>query len=101
MVLEEANGLPRVHQQGVIGDRVAPLHAHVPSVRNRQAVEDLCPPERDEERQRSPLVAQLSRFKAGFISSLNLNLNRCFLSKLIGNVLLGSVQYAHEGTLVC
>ena len=45
MMLEQADSLPRVNEQSVIWDGVAPLHAHMSSARYCQAVEDLCPPE--------------------------------------------------------
>lgn len=44
VVLEEADGAPGVHQQGVVRHRVAALHASVASVGDGQAVEDLRPP---------------------------------------------------------
>lgn len=45
-MLEEGDGAPGIHQQGVVGHRVAALHAGVTSVANGQAVEDLRPPDR-------------------------------------------------------
>lgn len=46
VMLEEADRSPRIHQQRIVWDRVASFHPSMPSVGNRQAVEDLCPPGR-------------------------------------------------------
>lgn len=45
VMLEEGNRPSRIHQQGIIRDRIAPFHASMSSVGNCQAVEDLGAPE--------------------------------------------------------
>lgn len=69
VMLEEANGPSRIHQQPVIWNRVASFHSSMPSICNCQAVEDFCPPWKEVGKQLSSRAAFFMLLCSLFITS--------------------------------